>query len=81
MTTRNRFCICKKAPCDNSRILQIKLTNIANEVYLKVEIVSLMKVQCKSYSLNHSSGGSRRKSDRGSTLHFWAWWVWWAWLA
>ena len=27
------------------------------------------------------SGGSRRKSNRGSTLQFWAWWVWWAWLA
>ena len=27
------------------------------------------------------SGGSRRKSDRGSTLQFWAWWVWWARLA
>ena len=27
------------------------------------------------------SGGSRRKSDRGSTLQFWALWVWWAWLA
>ena len=28
-----------------------------------------------------TSGGSRRKSDRGSTLQFWAWWVWWTWLA
>ena len=22
------------------------------------------------------SGGSRRNSDRGSTLQFWAWWAW-----
>ena len=28
-----------------------------------------------------TSGGSRRRSDRGSTLQFWLWWVWWAWLA
>ena len=27
------------------------------------------------------SGGSRRKSDRGSTLQFWELWVWCAWLA
>ena len=25
------------------------------------------------------SGGSRRKSDRGSTLQVWAWWAWLAW--
>ena len=30
---------------------------------------------------NKCSGGSRRESDRGSTLQFWALWVWWAWLA
>ena len=29
----------------------------------------------------HNSGGSRRKSDRGSPLQFWASWVWWAWLS
>ena len=27
------------------------------------------------------SGGSRRQSDRGSTLQFWALWVWRTWLA
>ena len=73
----------------NQRGLKILQQNVlglfANHAYIceliqsfkGIDILTLSETYVESNDTD--SGGSRRKSGRGSTLQFWAWWVWLAW--